>query len=173
MQNNQNESFITKHILPGLDSMSNEYPRLTILHKRESCTGAENEFPDFNITIRCLSDKVNYRCFEIVGNSMDNDDRSSLLDKDVVIGKRINLDVWKHSACINNWSYAIIQPNGSTIKRITGFDSVTGKVNCHSLNSAFEDFEIDIKDIGEMYIIVKIISRSMKLNREQKNLFKL
>lgn len=101
----------------------------------------------------------NYQAFEIKGDSMDNDTKSSLANGDVVLGRELSRDLWKSPLHINDYAnWIIVLENTIVCKQITKHDISTGEIVCHSLNSdpAYADFTINLQDVKNLFNIVMV-----------------
>lgn len=121
------------------------------------------ELPTFPV----MTDKTfhgNYRCFEVEGDSMDNQTLNSILDGDVVLGREIKKDLWHSKLHINQWKYfAIVHKDGILIKQIVDHNVDTGEIVCHSLNNWYgDDFKLKLAEVYELYNIIKIVDRPIK-----------
>jgi len=104
-----------------------------------------------------------YRCFEIDGDSMDDGSRGSICDKDIVLCREVKRDLWRNKLHINDWNFILVTKEGILAKRIIAHNIELGIVKCHSLNSIYEDFEIGLNDVYELYNIVKIVDRNARI----------
>lgn len=107
--------------------------------------------------------KGKYRCFEIDGDSMDDGSRDSICDKDVVLCREVKRDLWCNKLHIKDWNFILVTKDGILAKRIISHDIITCKVICHSLNPMYEDFEICLNDVYELYNIIKIVDRNARI----------
>jgi phage repressor protein C with HTH and peptisase S24 domain len=106
--------------------------------------------------------KGRYRCFEVDGDSMDDGSRESICDKDIVLGREVKRDLWINKLHINDWDFIIVHRDGITIKRIKEHTTDTGIIKCHSLNSLYDDFELHLDKVIEIYNLIKIVDRSAR-----------
>ena len=105
-----------------------------------------------------------WRIFEASGDSMDNDTRESLCDGDRILARGVARDLWlPRLSGTRDWYYVIVhRTEGIAIKQITAQDD-HGNLTCHSLNPMFSDYTVNLADVAELYQVVKIIERSMRL----------
>jgi len=52
---------------------------------------------------------------------------------------------------------------GVICKQITSHDINSGVITCHSFNPFYEDFQINIKEIKQLFYVKKIIERTISL----------
>jgi len=101
-------------------------------------------------------------CVECVGDSMDDGSRKSIYDKDIVLCRLLTNDLWIMAERVNKM-FAIVSKKGIAIKQITSYNSMKRSILCHSLNPLYQDYEVLLDDIKELWIIDKIIDRSVNL----------
>lgn len=108
--------------------------------------------------------KGKYRVFEVSGDSMDNGQREAICDKDKILGREVRRDLWRSKLHINDWFFVIVhREEGIIVKQITHHDVERGIITCHSLNPLFEDFEINLNDVAELYNVIKIVDRTARI----------
>jgi hypothetical protein len=106
--------------------------------------------------------KGKYRCFEADGDSMDDGSRNAICDRDIVLGREVKRELWKSKLHINDWNFIIVHQEGITIKSIIEHDVERGIIICHSLNPMYEDFQIHLDQVKELYNLIKIVDRSAR-----------
>lgn len=108
--------------------------------------------------------KGKYRVFEVDGDSMDDGTRKAICDKDKILCREIPFDMWKSKLHINDWYFVIVLQSGDiTVKQIKEHDVERGIIYCHPLNPLFNDFEIDLRDVVELYNLIKVVDRNYRL----------
>jgi len=108
--------------------------------------------------------KGKYRVFEVSGDSMDNGMRDSFADKDLILCREVMPEYWKSKLHIRDWYFVIVCKNdGIFVKKIIDHDVEKGLITCHSLNQMYEDFVIDLRDVAELYNVIKLVDRSARL----------
>ena len=108
--------------------------------------------------------KGNYRIFEVAGDSMLDGSVSSFCDKDKVLCREVRKDLWQYKLHFKDWFFVIVhKTDGILLKQITAHDVSTGSITCHSLNSLYDDFELHLNDIVELYNVVKLIERNPRV----------
>lgn len=126
----------------------------------------DNEYIEKLPTVPVIVDKSykgKYRCFEIDGDSMDDGSRESICDKDVVLCREVKRDLWCNKLHYKDWNFILVTKEGILAKRIIHHDIITCNVICHSLNPMYEDFEICLNDVYELYNIIKIVDRNARI----------
>lgn len=118
-------------------------------------------------TMQVIIDKNyngNYRVFEVDVDSMDNGSRDAICDGDKILCREVRQDLWLSKLHINSWFFVIVMKNdGILIKQIIDHNVEQGIITCHSLNPLFNNFEIDLRDVAELYNAIKIIERNIRL----------
>lgn len=108
--------------------------------------------------------KGHYRIFEIAGDSMDDGTAHSLLPGDKVLARDVRPDLWQMRLHYRNWYFVIVhRTEGILVKQIVAHDVDSGVIVCHSLNPMFDDFELSLSDVAQLYNVVSIVSREMRL----------
>ena len=108
--------------------------------------------------------KGNYRVFEVNGDSMEDGTKNSICDKDKILCREVHADLWKKKLPIKDWFFVIIhQFEGVILRKINNHDIHSGELICHSLNENFMDVKINIKDIREIFTVIKIVDRNARL----------
>ena len=105
-----------------------------------------------------------YMLFEASGDSMDNGTRESICDRDIVLGREIQRDLWRYKLHIKDWYFIIVhRTEGIAIKKIIDHDVEHGIITCHSLNNMFQDYRVYLDEVAELYNLIKIVDRSARL----------
>ena len=105
-----------------------------------------------------------YRVFEVDGDSMDDGSRSAIYDGDKILCREVKPDLWRNKLHYRDWYFVIaMRDNGVLIKQIVNHDVDTGNIVCHSLNPLFDDFEVNLNDVAELYNVIKIVDRNTRL----------
>ncbi len=127
----------------------------------------DQEYIDELPTIPVIVDrnyKGKYRVFEVEGDSMDDGSRNALYDGDKILCREVKMDLWKSKLHIKDWYFVIVCKNdGITVKEITNHNVENCVIHCHSLNPIFEDFEINLNDVAELYNVIKIVDRNTRI----------
>lgn len=99
-----------------------------------------------------------YFAFEIKGDSMDDDSKRSLSDRDVVLARELGQHHWKDGLRIKDYTaWIIVLRNTILCKQIIQQDKNVGSIICHSLNPSPEycDFELKLDDVCQLMNIIK------------------
>lgn len=107
--------------------------------------------PTFNLPF--LSKEKKYRTFQITGDSM-----LPIPDKSFVTGEFVQN--WNHLK--NNLPYIVLTlDDGIVFKVVENQIKDKGNIKLHSLNPLYEPYEIDVKNIREIWKFVNYISSEM------------
>lgn len=111
--------------------------------------------------------KGKYRVFEINGDSMDDGTVRSIAHGDKVLGREVKKEYWKTKLHYTKYHFVIVSiSDGLLFKQIISHDVENLIITCHSLNpdkSSYPDFEMSLTDVAELYNIIKIVDRNIKL----------
>lgn len=127
----------------------------------------DQEYMDSLPTMPVIVDrnyKGKYMVFEVEGDSMYDGTLSSLCDGDKILCREVKRELWTSKLHIKDWYFVIVCKNdGVTVKQITRHDVENGIIHCHPLNSLFEDFELNLNDVAEIYNVIKIVDRNARI----------
>ena len=103
--------------------------------------------------------KGHYMAFEVSGDSMDIDARRSFRSGDIVLGREIGRQHWRDKLHINKWSFVIVHKfDGILIKDIIRHDVSMGIITLHSLNPYYDDYDVSLDDVAQIYNVIKVIT---------------
>ena len=146
------------------------YMNVPVVHIKARCgylAGyADEGYIDSLPTMPVIVDKTyhgRYMIFEAEGDSMDDGTRNSICDGDKLLCREVRRDLWLPKLHINDWYFVIVhRTDGIAIKQITAQDE-NGNITCHSLNDMFNDYTVNLDDVAEIYNVIKVVERSMRL----------
>lgn len=146
------------------------YMNVPVVHIKARCgylAGyADEGYIDSLPTMPIIVDKTyhgRYMIFEAEGDSMDDGTRNSICDGDKLLCREVRRDLWLPKLHINDWYFVIVhRTEGISIKQITAQDE-NGNITCHSLNDMFNDYTVNLDDVAEIYNVIKVVERSMRL----------
>lgn len=110
--------------------------------------------------IEFIVDKIGlgqYYAFEIKGDSMDDNTKSSICDKDIVLARELQKDLWKNKLHSDEYPFWIIVLDNTIIcKQIVKHDVERAEITCHSLNPSpeYADFTIPLNEVKQLCNIV-------------------
>ena len=153
------------HVVENLDYMS-----VPVVHIKARCgylAGYEDAgYIDTLPTMPVIVDRTyhgKYMIFEAEGDSMDDGTRSSICDGDKLLCREVRRDLWLPKLHIHDWYFVIVhRTEGIAIKQITNQDE-NGNITCHSLNNMFNDYTVNLDDVLEIYNVIKVVERNMRL----------
>lgn len=101
--------------------------------------------------------KGNYISFEVRGDSMDDGLKHSYEQGDVLLCREIYPQYWKCKLHINTWDAFVIvhKTDGIVVKQIINHDVENGIITCHSFNPIYDDFQIDLREVAQLFNVVK------------------
>lgn len=102
-------------------------------------------------------DNGNYLVVRVDGDSMDNGSNISIPDGTEILIKEYNLHNGD-SLPIRNNLFVIVSKSGTVFKQIVEHNTEEGFVLCHSYNTKYNDFRLDMRDIIQIFIYRKIVS---------------
>lgn len=124
------------------------------------------EYIDSLPTIPVIVDKTykgKYRVFEAKGDSMDDDTRRAIWDRDRLLCREVARIHWKYKLHIHDWVFVIVHKHkGITIKEITHHDVEKGIIHCKPWNPLYEEFDLNLDDVAELYNVIELLNRSMR-----------
>ena len=153
------------HVVENLN-----YMNVPVVHIKARCgylAGYEDrEYIGSLPTMPVIVDRTyhgKYMIFEAEGDSMDDGTRNSICDGDKLLCREVRRDLWLPKLHINDWYFVIVhRTEGIAIKQITNQDE-KGNITCHSLNEMFNDYTLNLDDVLEIYNVIKVVERNMRL----------
>jgi hypothetical protein len=118
------------------------------------------ELPRYPIIVQ-KQHRGNYRSIRVRGDSMDDNSRNAICPGDIVVGRRVEKDLWRYKIHYNTWpNFIIVHEDGIVIKSIIDHDVEKGTITCRSLNpnkDYYPDYKMDLSKVYELYNIVQTI----------------
>lgn len=101
--------------------------------------------------------KGRYISFEVKGDSMDDGLKHSYEQGDILLCREINPDYWKSKLHIHQWDAFVIvhKTEGIVVKQIIDHDVEKGIITVHSFNPIYEDYKIDLREVAQIFNVVK------------------
>lgn len=106
-------------------------------------------------------EKGNYMVFEIEGDSMDDGTKRSILEGDCYLCKELEFDFWKERLYYKKYLFLIVYDESVICKQIKKHDVENGILTCHSFNPIYEDFTVNLKDVHQIFYLVKLVERKI------------
>lgn len=102
-----------------------------------------------------IQNKGQYLCFEVKGDSMEDGSDESYIEGDILLCRNVRKEFWMSKLHINKWDFVIVhQEKGILVKRIVNHNVNQGLITLHSLNDYYDDFEVHLKDVAQIFNIV-------------------
>lgn len=101
--------------------------------------------------------KGKYISFEVRGDSMDDGLKHSYEQGDVVLCREIYPEYWRCKLHIRTWDAFVIvhRTDGIVLKQIIDHDVENGIITVHSFNPIYDDYTIDLREISQLFNVVK------------------
>lgn len=101
--------------------------------------------------------KGEYLCFEVKGDSMDDESHQSYLEGDILLCRNIRKEYWKSKLHINKWDFVIVhKEKGIVVKRILKHNVEEGIITLHSFNDYYCDYDVHLNDVDKIFNIVDL-----------------
>lgn len=121
---------------------------------------ADNEYVDTLPKIPFILDKEyrgEYLCFEVKGDSMECESEESIPEGSILLCRNVRKEYWKNKLHIHKWDFVIVHnTDGILVKRIINHDVESGIITIHSLNEFYEDRQLHLKDVQQIFNIVEV-----------------
>lgn len=153
---------------PLTDIMFINVPLVPITARAGYLNGyGDMEFIETLPTFPVITDKEykgKYMVFEVSGDSMDNGKADSILDGDKILCREVKRELWRDKLHFKKWYFLIVhKTEGIIVKQIINHDVKNCVITCHSLNSLYEDYNINLDDVLELYNVINVVFRNLKL----------
>lgn len=100
--------------------------------------------------------KGKYVCFEVAGDSMDDNSQRAILERDILLCREVQRHHWRPKLHINKWNFVIVHKfEGVLVKRITK-QTEDGYLTLHSLNELYDDQVIHLNDVIAIFNVVDL-----------------
>ena len=106
-------------------------------------------------------DKGNYLVIEVNGDSMDDGTTKAICEGDRLLIKELNKSLWNNKLNFNRYLFVIVHKSGLIVKQVTSHNVDKGKITCHSFNNIYEDFELSLSSVFQLFYVKKIIERKI------------
>lgn len=104
-----------------------------------------------------------YKLFRVKGDSMTDGSLRSFCAGDVILCREVYPEDWSFGLINSRYPnvVVVIEEEGVLLKQLTKHDKKNEAIYLHSLNSAYKDFTIDLKNVRALYYVERIIDRHM------------
>ena len=105
--------------------------------------------------------KGDYVLFEVEGDSMDDGSRDSFLDGDVLLCRVVPQSDWQYSIKKRRATFCVLatKQDGIALKQRTTHDRIKQVRTCHSLNPAYDDYEVALSDVQAIFYVEELNKR--------------
>lgn len=107
-------------------------------------------------------EKGDYLIIEIKGDSMNDGSPRSILDGDKLLCKELSRDHWTNKLHFNQYIFVIVSHDGIVCKQITGHNTASGEITCHSWNPLYKDYVLNLENVYKLFYVKKIVERRIK-----------
>ncbi|QRE03548.1 S24 family peptidase [Flavobacterium psychrophilum] len=143
-----------------------EVPFLPIKAQAGYLTGFEENHPVDDLETKLFPrefEKGSYLTIEISGNSMNDNSSKSILDGDILLCKELDKGSWFSSKLhFRNNIFVIVDSSGIVCKQIVSHNVENSIITCRSWNEDFEDYNISLQEVYQIFYIKKIVDRKIK-----------
>lgn len=103
--------------------------------------------------------KGKYMAFEIKGDSMYDGTDDGYSEGEIALGREVKPEYWKNKLHTHKWrDYIIVhKDHGVLIKRIENHHPDSGTFVAKSLNPEFESFNLNFRDVYQLFNVIKTI----------------
>lgn len=104
-----------------------------------------------------------YIIYEVEGNSMDDGTISGFLDGDFLLCKIEDPNEWRYLASRRGGTLCLVvtKSDGTALKQLTALDTTSGTITCHSYNSDYSDYEVQLEDVQSIFRVVELVKRRL------------
>ena len=83
---------------------------------------------------------------------MNDGTMDAIMEGDVLLGQEVTSDKWQGKFPTKHWGWILVhKTEGLLIKQISKHDTDTRVLTLHSLNSFYDDLNVNIDDIGQIF----------------------
>lgn len=104
-----------------------------------------------------------YLIYEVEGDSMDDGTASSFLEGDFLLCRVLPKSEWQYGIKKRTMTFCIIatEAEGVVLKQVTKHDKAEGVITCHSLNPAYDDYEVNLSDVQAIFYVERLAQRNL------------
>ncbi len=155
------------HITPVDEDSFMEVPVLTILAQAGYLrSNADTEYLKGleKMLVPKEYDKGKYIVVEINGDSMDDGTRRALCEGDKLLIKELDRSHWRNKLHYRKNLFVVCtKEDGVVCKEITDHNVENGTILCHSWNSIYTDYSVNLIDVLQLFYVKKIVERRINL----------
>ena len=104
-----------------------------------------------------------YLIYEVEGDSMDNGTTNSFLEGDFLLCRVLPKSDWQYGIKKRTMTFCVIatEAEGVVLKQVTRHDKAAGVITCHSLNPAYDDYEVNLSDVQAIFYVERLAQRNL------------
>lgn len=107
-------------------------------------------------------EKGNYLVVEISGDSMNDGTTRAICDGDRLLLKELDKSAWKDKLHFRQNLFVIMSNEGIVCKQVVDHNTETHDLICHSWNSHYPDYKVNLGDVYKLFYVKKIVERRIK-----------
>ena len=104
-----------------------------------------------------------YLIYEVEGDSMDDGTTNSFLEGDFLLCRVLPKSDWQYGIKKRTMTFCVIatEAEGVVLKQVTRHDKAAGIITCHSLNPAYDDYEVNLSDVQAIFYVERLAQRNL------------
>lgn len=104
-----------------------------------------------------------YLIYEVEGDSMDDGTTNSFLEGDFLLCRVLPKSDWQYGIKKRTMTFCVIatEAEGVVLKQVTRHDKAEGVITCHSLNPAYDDYEVNLSDVQAIFYVERLAQRNL------------
>ena len=104
-----------------------------------------------------------YLIYEVEGDSMDDGTINAFLEGDFLLCRVLPKSDWQYGIKKRTATFCVIATDteGVVLKQITRHDKADGIITCHSLNPAYDDYEVNLSDVQAIFFVERLAQRNL------------
>lgn len=104
-----------------------------------------------------------YLIYEVEGDSMDDGTTNSFLEGDFLLCRVLPKSDWQYGIKKRTMTFCVIatEAEGVVLKQVTKHDKAEGVITCHSLNPAYDDYEVNLSDVQAIFYVERLAQRNL------------
>nr|DAS27916.1 MAG TPA: CI repressor [Caudoviricetes sp.] len=104
-----------------------------------------------------------YLIYEVEGDSMDDGTTNSFLEGDFLLCRVLPKSDWQYGIKKRTMTFCVIatEAEGVVLKQVTRHDKAAGVITCHSLNPAYDDYEVNLSDVQAIFYVERLAQRNL------------
>lgn len=104
-----------------------------------------------------------YLIYEVEGDSMDDGTINAFLEGDFLLCRVLPKSDWQYGIKRRTATFCVIATDteGVVLKQITRHDKAEGVITCHSLNPAYDDYDVNLSDVQAIFYVERLAQRNL------------